>query len=476
MADLGCVFCGGPTGSREHTLPASLGGRRVNKGILCDQCNSGFSDLDNELAQQLEILNGLLGVRPDRWDGAKPARAAEPVSGNPIHIKGSRVEFGGPVIKKDETKDGRRVIEAHFGSEEQAREFLANLKKEGGSVVIQRGEPGIRFFTNPVHLKWTFGGEKGFREVGRICLNFLAHHFPLVARDPGLLPFKEYVLGKRPGEFVWYDTKGIAPDHPRPFVFGHRILVAVDAASSSAWARISFFGSFDLAVTFGPVATTSSSTAVTDIDPLAEKPPLDIATKMFPVAIYPVLPRDVPLDQPAWYQASVGNLMARVMDHYWDQAARTLVPALNALRAVPPAQRMPAIRKVLETEKQRLLNVTQVAVQELAAAIRQTPGVPAELAGIVAGIFEGTVEGDDAQDTGLSLEAESSLELALTAIASSIGRELQAGELSSETLRLYLEGGKGAAAAGQTLSGILLPQLEAFARQRFQGPPTEPEE
>lgn len=68
-----CIYCGRDTGSKEHTFPAALGGRRMNKGILCGECNNKFSPLDDLLARQLGFLNGVIGVRRDRDDAPRPA-------------------------------------------------------------------------------------------------------------------------------------------------------------------------------------------------------------------------------------------------------------------------------------------------------------------------------------------------------------------------------------------------------------------
>src|SRR5260370_33946097 len=73
-----CIYCGAETGSREHTFPAALGGRRMNKGILCATCNEGFSKLDKALSDQLGFLNGIIGVRPDRSSVPRKARMESP--------------------------------------------------------------------------------------------------------------------------------------------------------------------------------------------------------------------------------------------------------------------------------------------------------------------------------------------------------------------------------------------------------------
>ena len=67
-----CIICGKRAGSREHTFPAALGGRRTNKGIYCGMHNQGFSPLASIITDQLKVINALLAVRPDHRDRAEP--------------------------------------------------------------------------------------------------------------------------------------------------------------------------------------------------------------------------------------------------------------------------------------------------------------------------------------------------------------------------------------------------------------------
>ena len=71
-----CIICGeviGTNDGREHLYPAALGCRRKHSGILCKNCNSRFSPLDQLLSEQLSMVNGLIGIRHDRK--GEPSRA-----------------------------------------------------------------------------------------------------------------------------------------------------------------------------------------------------------------------------------------------------------------------------------------------------------------------------------------------------------------------------------------------------------------
>ena len=90
-----CIICGRRAGSREHTFPAALGGRRTNKGIYCGTHNQGFSHLANIITQQLKSINALLVVRPDHEDRAEPFDYTSP-EGEPLVIFDGAVKRATP--------------------------------------------------------------------------------------------------------------------------------------------------------------------------------------------------------------------------------------------------------------------------------------------------------------------------------------------------------------------------------------------
>jgi hypothetical protein len=224
---------------------------------------------------------------------------------------------------------------------------------------------------------------------------------------------------------------------------------------------MSFFGSFDLAISFGPVTAAQSSSVVVDIDPLADRAPLDMTSATLPGATDPVLPRQAPVDQAAWFQRSVGDLLGRIWDYYWGQAAPGLVRLLNDARGLPPARIYPAVREVLGGEKQRIYNLSRKAVAGIAEIARQQLGTPPEIGVLIAEVLEGTLAEDPGRPTGLSIQAEASVELVLTAIASAVAAELRGGQITAGQLREHLEGERGVTSAAKTLADILLPQVAA---------------
>lgn len=147
-----CIYCGADTGSREHTFPAALGGRRMNKGILCEPCNSKFSPLDNLLSRQLSFINGVIGVRPDRAAEPRPARV-ESVEGPLMLDHEGKPSFAAPrMLTEEPLPDGRRRVSMEFANERQAQEWIAQQRAAGLEVKQERrSEARQRFLAD----RWT---------------------------------------------------------------------------------------------------------------------------------------------------------------------------------------------------------------------------------------------------------------------------------------------------------------------------------
>jgi hypothetical protein len=252
-----CIYCGAETGSREHIFPAGLGGRRMNKGILCDACNQGFSPLDAALSQQLNFINGLIGVRPDRASGPAPARVEHNGQALTIDHAGTPAIAAPRIVADEPGSDGKRLVTVEFGNEKQVQEWIEKNRAAGTAVQKLQRSTGRRF-VETIPLEWSFGGDSTFREIARVALNFLAHRWPHTARDPALKSFKNFVLGKAvlsdgDPRIVWYAADDAFALPEPAFPFGHQVLL-VQSVSGEVYSRIRFFATFDVWVWFGRIA------------------------------------------------------------------------------------------------------------------------------------------------------------------------------------------------------------------------------
>lgn len=123
-----CIICGDPAGSREHIFPAALGGRRTNKGIYCGTHNEGFSPLAAVLSRQLELINALLSVRPDRSATPRSIVLTGP-DGNSFRLSGNEIEAHAstptPEIREGEEQS------LSFANDAEANAWIAAQRAKG---------------------------------------------------------------------------------------------------------------------------------------------------------------------------------------------------------------------------------------------------------------------------------------------------------------------------------------------------------
>jgi hypothetical protein len=446
-----CIICPRQNGSREHTFPATLGGRRTNKGIYCGLHNERFSPLAAILSRQLNAINALLGVRPDHSDRPTRLGAENPTDGHKYVVSGQSIEFAEPrVLDHVELPDKTYQREMLFSSERQLQDWLAEQRKAGVEVKITgRGPSGNAFFTQRYPVRLSLGGAEGLRAMGYVALSFLAHHFPGVVRQRGLKPFKDYVCEKTAEQLVWWDFDPFPHDArlENPFSFGHRIVVGLSATRQEAYARVSLFSTLDFAACLGTAKVDQDQTRITFIDPLADHPPHDIReVKVGDEALAPVV-RPASLAD-GLQQAIHGGeaeerfrtLLRRISDWLLDKTIEGLLPKINATRATPIRMRHQQLRELLQVHEQRIFNLLQFGINGLKAHLATNPSTAS-----MASAIDRLIASDPNSPTGITKEAACALELGITALVAHINERLDAGELTAEDLKLLLAGGPGAA-------------------------------
>ena len=130
-----CALCGNLftewNRSREHIIPAALGGRRTVADFLCRTCNNQTGDSwDAELAKTLHELSLLLGILRQR--GQTPAKVVNTTGGDQVRLlPGGRIELAKPEFDKS-YEDGKLTIQIKVGSEREARRMLESIAQRYG--------------------------------------------------------------------------------------------------------------------------------------------------------------------------------------------------------------------------------------------------------------------------------------------------------------------------------------------------------
>jgi hypothetical protein len=446
-----CIICGERAGSGEHVFPASLGGRRVNKGIYCGEHNGALSPLAGVLAGQLRAINAFLGVVNDNTKESPAVRATDLATGREVAISSTAVEFAAPeTIEEREVETGVAVTMA-FSSEKQLEAWRAQKKAQGYTFKEEARSSPQRYFANEAHVSLELGGAEGLRAVGYVALTFFAHYFPELARLPELAVFKGYVQGESEGQ-VWWDDP-VSPS-ANSFPFGHRILLATDHDRQVAYARVSLFSTLNFAVWFGSIPVLSPETVIVEIDPLAPHPPGDIAVSREAGAGEIV---EVPADLTAALSEDIlsgrgqqrfGALLQKVQEYQLAQAADRFLGVVAGASGLDSVACGAVFDEAVNDEAQRVLNLARHTIRGLATACAAFPGLPEQ--------FHALTAAEPGSANGLTDDASRFLWLSQHVIARQMQSDQAVGALDRDRVAQLLGGGAGAHLIGVAARDIVL--------------------
>jgi hypothetical protein len=142
--------------------------------------------------------------------------------------------------------------------------------------------------------------------------------------------------------------------------FAHLVVITKRADIHRLQAAVVLFSAFPFAVDLGPYDGEQSETTVFTIDPLAELPQ-DRTVQKFPGLAAPIRAEQTPVKFEI--ERAVTFLYRRIDIWRWDTAPGRLVDDINSTRSIPAAIRPPMIAKLLEPERQRILDLLHGVVQ-----------------------------------------------------------------------------------------------------------------
>ena len=421
----------------------------MNKGIYCDDHNGGYSGLAGILSGQLEALNALLGVRGDHADQPHRTILTDEASGRHVTLSGDKIELAGPEIVSESVEGEVRKVTAKFASEHQLQEWFEAERAQGRQVKPGKREPVQQYYMSSSGISLQLGGSEGLRAIGYLAQTFLAHHFPDIARASELDAFKEFTLGKSDENFVWWDFETPTMLPQNAFEFGHRVIVGLDPARRSIYARVSLFSALHFAVLFGHHSGMNAQAVIVDIDPLAEHPPNDILERRESSAVAAVSPPDdlttnlsVAISSGRAQQA-FNQLLKRIEDRNRALSAEAMLEKLKGADQMDALTRRELFAAVLEKQSQRILNLMRYVID---GANAHHP-----LLGGLSPMFDWLIAFDPSTANGLSNEATAALGLARQALLTQMLDDYAGGRLDSDRLAMLIGGGPGAAIVGQAI-------------------------
>lgn len=459
-------------------FPASLGGRRTNKGIYCTTHDNGYSSLVSELAGQMDLFNSMLGVRPDHSDDVKSVLVHDKNTGQEIKLSANTSSFTKPRVVSHEPLGNGAVLNMCFPDHESVAVWMAEQQAKGIDVVMQgKGTPSI-YFLGLLHFTRNFGGAYGLGAVAYVAQTFLAQAFPELARSQSLTDFKNYtqIMAReaqaslktkaedetKPSAWtgdapVWWDFDPQPDLTPNAFSFGHRVMVGVDAADGLIHGRISFFSSLHFSMIFGVATDAVATKSVTiDIDPLAEHPPKDILKTERTTTTARV---SKPASQTAGLaNAIAGNnperifadLLKRMTDHSLSKTASEMSKELAKAEYLSREAAELHIAAILEMRSQRVWNLARWFVDRF----KESPQ-GASLRSIWPKL-DALVAHDATSANGLSSMAAITFGLAKAALLAEMTKDYWAGRLDERRLAELMGEGPGAAIVGEAIIQPLL--------------------
>jgi hypothetical protein len=401
-----CIICGVAANSGEHIFPAALGGRRVNRGIYCGTHNNGFSGLANVLAQQLSVVNALLGVRPDHADRARVLNVTTPDGDDLIISAGSMTRASTSSVDRDER----------------------------------------------MHLQLVLGGPDGLPAIGYVAMTFFAHYFQDEARQAGLNPVKAFVQGHGENTFVWWESDATTYNLPaNPFEFGHTIILTTSAATGEAKAVISLFQTLTFGIALGYVEGAMDRTVVVFIDPHADHPPADTQQRIsdtVELAVQRPDPMYAHLEQMVREgrgQGQLQDLFAKIEQWKFRTEMASVLDRLNAAATLPIRERLREIQRIVEEQAARIYRLMNFVVKDF-----RNQAAGQDHVELVLAVLSAQVKLNDARDS-LSEEAEIPFARAVAAFIAELNAKLTQGAIDMDYLWLLFSGGPGAHIIAQTM-------------------------
>jgi hypothetical protein len=493
-----CIVCGKAAGSREHIFPAALGGRRTNKSIYCTKHDNGYSSLVADLANQMDVLNAMLGVVPHHSNDVKSVLARDANSGEELRLSVKESVFTLPRVISQETVGNGVLMNMSFSNWEAMKQWLAEQKANGLDVTVLQKAQEQTYFLGEVHHQRRFGGPCGLGAVAYVAQTFLAQAFPDLARSGDVAQFIAYTQaiaafaqirggcgetadgsvdqkleparkvleaalapwgGMAP---VWWDFEAQPDPTPNAFEYGHRVTVGVDASDGQIFGRFSLFSSMHFGMRFGTASTRDMAKTVTvDIDPLAAHPPNDIKKVESFSAIARVA---VPAHPTAGLAAAISSrsqeavftdLMRKIEAHSVGKAAAKMHAELAAYTALSEFERERLINRLIDGQAQRVLSTVKWLLQGYKLRL------PTELLPALGPVIDAMTAHDPSSTNGLSPVASVTLALAKEALAAQMREDIKAGRLGERRIAALLGEGPGAEVVGQA---ILTPIVQALSR------------
>lgn len=197
-----CYNCENPLDkenfSIEHIIPNSIGGKLKSSNLLCITCNNLLgSEIDDELAKQLNVFMNFFMIKRER--GKFQPMKGKTKDGEEFILSGTEIKSK-PKISVD--KD---TLSFSGNDEEDVKKYLKGVLKKYPQFkiedIIAKANKGRYYLNEPIGLKFNVGGEKVFRAITKIAVNYYIHKGGDKKYVKSVL---DYIKGNDKSKKIWY--------------------------------------------------------------------------------------------------------------------------------------------------------------------------------------------------------------------------------------------------------------------------------
>ncbi|MEC4895619.1 MAG: HNH endonuclease [Oscillatoria sp. PMC 1051.18] len=172
-----CFYCKAslPAKSQEHIFNSCWGGSHKTSKLICDQCNSAFSDIDSALSLYIKSIMNAAMFKGERH---KEIPKIE-LEGDYFFEAGGKLKLKKPRVEKRSQPNGTETILYSFNSKSEASRYYNDLglaKEEIRQLISEakpeKEDPGLQLAGVTIEPK------KQYRSAAHTILKCLRYHLP----------------------------------------------------------------------------------------------------------------------------------------------------------------------------------------------------------------------------------------------------------------------------------------------------------
>ena len=279
--EISCIYCPNEsfekgTGSLEHVILSSLGGRKSSRNICCESCNNRLGkEIDESLGEALSFFSTMLDITTGRNKPAPTQKMIAEHKGKEFDIySGGLIKYSKNDVEINEV-DGKAEISISANSEEEALKILSGVLKKYGKTIDDFTDleaKSVKSYIPSVHQQLNLGGEEQLRSIAKTALTYLATFVsPERLRTGDFQSIIQYINEKGiENNFVSFSTSPFPLLEQGESVINHSLIVAASEQNKKVNAVLELYGNIKFFITLTNEWSGPSISKTYTIDPVTK--------------------------------------------------------------------------------------------------------------------------------------------------------------------------------------------------------------